>query len=294
MVVFTTNAQLSMKKADGGILISENGKRVLLFNTTPGDTKEKYKRSSYIHPLYGMNEEILTEDFPEGHLFQRGIFWAWHQVWINGERIGDPWEIKNFRQEITEIEFKKQLDQTIVLQSDANWLSDKWREKGLEVPYLKECTKITVHPQNGKIRRIDIEISLLALVKNLWLGGSQDKKGYGGFSAHLKLPEDVHFSGINGTIHPQEKVVRSDGFVNISGNFGKNKRKSGLVIVDNPQNPGYPQSWILSNKGSMQNAVWPGRRPVEISTTQPSVLKYSLLIYTGKLTTKKIKKIVEN
>ena len=28
---------------------------------------------------------------PADHRHQRGLFWAWHQVWIGEERIGDPW-----------------------------------------------------------------------------------------------------------------------------------------------------------------------------------------------------------
>ena len=43
-------------------------------------------RSNYFHPLYDLDGQVLTEDFPKDHIHHRGIFWAWHQVRINGKR----------------------------------------------------------------------------------------------------------------------------------------------------------------------------------------------------------------
>ena len=43
-------------------------------------------RSNYFHPLYDLDGNVLTEDFPKDHIHHRGIFWAWHQVLINGKR----------------------------------------------------------------------------------------------------------------------------------------------------------------------------------------------------------------
>jgi hypothetical protein len=44
-------------------------------------------RSDYIHPLYGLNGEMLTNDWPDAdHPHHRGIFWAWLEVegaWSN-------------------------------------------------------------------------------------------------------------------------------------------------------------------------------------------------------------------
>ena len=37
-------------------------------------------RSSYIHPLYGLDGEMLTDDFPKDHYHHRGLFWAWPRV----------------------------------------------------------------------------------------------------------------------------------------------------------------------------------------------------------------------
>src|SRR5699024_3188858 len=51
-------------------------------------TTAKYAvpRSNYIHPLYGLEGEMLTRDWPEGaHPHHRGIFWAWPEVEYGSE-----------------------------------------------------------------------------------------------------------------------------------------------------------------------------------------------------------------
>jgi len=290
---FVSGAQLRMVKMNEGILITEGSQKVLFYQMTPKSKDGEYERNNYIHPLWGINGKELTEDFPADHLHHRGIFWAWHQVWIDDKRIGDPWEIKNFEQKIIEFEFIKQSSGEVVMQTEVDWLSDLWKKAGKKVPYIKEFGKITVHPSGTNYRKIDFEIRLEAQEKNLKIGGSEDEKGYSGFSVRMALPEDVTFSGVNGNVVPEVTAVESPGYINIAGKVDANDKKGGIVIIDNPDNPGYPQSWILRDKNSMQNAAWPGREAVDIPWDKPLVLKYSLIVYLGKMNESKIDKIME-
>ena len=102
---FTASAQVKMQKKEGGFLFTENNENVLFYQKEPKSADGKYERCNYIHPLWGIDGTVLTEDFPSDHLHHRGIFWAWHQVWIGDKRIGDPWEIKDFVQQVTDIEY---------------------------------------------------------------------------------------------------------------------------------------------------------------------------------------------
>jgi len=287
-------AQIKMQKKEGGILFTEDEKNVLFYQIDPKSKDGKYERCNYIHPLWAEDGTVLTEDFPLDHLHHRGIFWAWHQVWIDNQRIGDPWEIKNFEQDVAEVEFMAQKDGVGVLKTEVEWKSNQWIKSKRKVPYLKENATILIHPKSGNYRKIDFEIKLLALEDKLSIGGSEDVKGYSGFSVRMKLPKDVSFSGKTGEIEPQNTAVTSDGYINISGSILSEESRGGIVIIDHPENPGYPQSWILRKRNSMQNAVYPGRETVSVSTTKPLVLKYSLLIYSGKMNAKKIQKIIEN
>ncbi|MDX1285521.1 MAG: DUF6807 family protein, partial [Draconibacterium sp.] len=259
LTALSVNAQLSMQKKDDGILITENGNKVLFFQAEPKSLEGKFERCNYIHPLWASDGTILTEDFPADHYHHRGIFWTWHQVWIGDKRIGDPWEIKDFEQDVVEIEFLNQSESSVQLKTEVEWLSDKWKKNGKKVPYINEKAIITVHEQKGNFRRIDFEISLLALEENLKIGGSEDDKGYSGFSVRMKLPKDVGFEGVDGIVEPIRTAVESPGFINVSGSLLNDERFGGIVMVDHQNNPDYPQKWILRARNSMQNAAWPGR-----------------------------------
>jgi hypothetical protein len=99
--------------------------------------------------------------------------------------------------------------------------------------------------------------------------------------------------GPQGEVKPENTAVNSPGYVNISGKVGKNNSSGGIVIIDHPENSGYPQLWILRKKNSMQNAAYPGNNLIPVSTQKPLILKYSLIVYSGKLSDKNIQKIVK-
>lgn len=290
---FSAAAQIKMKKQDGGFLFTENNENVLFYQKDNKNINGKYKRCNYIHPLWGIDGAVLTEDFPADHLHHRGIFWAWHQVFVDEKSIGDPWEIKDFEQEITDIEYAAKGMGVAELKTEVLWKSPLWRHQGEKVAYIRENTRISIHPKSGNYRKIDFEIHLLALTENLKLGGSADEKGYSGFSVRMVLPADIKFWGPAGEIKPENTAVGSRGYVNISGSVGKTGNTGGIVILDHRDNPGYPQPWILRKKNSMQNAAFPGNSLVLVSTQKPLILKYSLLVYSGKMNDKKIQKIIK-
>ncbi len=289
----SSGAQVKMEKGQGGLLFKENNENVLFYQIEPKNMEGKFERCNYIHPLWGIDGTVLTEDFPVDHFHHRGIFWAWHQIWIDGQRIGDGWEIKDFEQKVNDVEFVSQKDGSAVLKTGVVWQSEKWKKQGQKVPYLKEKTTICIHPKSGSYRKIDFEIELLALEENLSIGGSEDEKGYSGFSIRMILPDNVKFTGPGGEIKPENTAVQSKGYVKISGAVGKDGAEGGVVMVDHPENPGYPQPWILRKKNSMQNTAFPGNSTVPVSTAKPLTLKYSLLVYSGKLNDSKIKKATE-
>ena len=56
-------------------------------------------RGCYIHPLWGLNGEVLTDDFPADHYHHHGVFWAWPHVEIGREKF-DLWEYKDIAQNL--------------------------------------------------------------------------------------------------------------------------------------------------------------------------------------------------
>ncbi|MHC4754357.1 MAG: DUF6807 family protein [Planctomycetota bacterium] len=135
----------------------------------------------------------------------------------------------------------------------------------------------------GNIRKIDFEIGLLALEKDIKIGGAENKKAYSGFSVRVKLPEDVKFSGPKGAVEPIRIPVDAGKWINMTGSFVESQAPSGIVMLCHKSTPGYPQKWILRKKGSMQNPVFPGQFPILLPTDKPMILRYRLILHKGQI-----------
>jgi hypothetical protein len=280
--------ELSFNREAGGIRIREGGKDVLFYRTGPNSVNDSYERSNYIHPLYGPDGTVLTEDFPEDHPHHRGIFWAWHQVLVQEKHMGDAWECRNFIWDVREVQLHPS-DSSLALISRIHWKSPVYTDdSGKPVPFVEEQLRISIQPQRSNYRVIDFEISLLALVPDLKLGGSQDEKGYGGFSVRMKMPTDLRFHSKEGPVRPEETAVLAANWMNISGSLGKDGGQAGIVIISDNAFYKDRTPWMLRQSGSMQNAVFPGREPIQVSQENPTVLRYRMLIYKGILSPKQI------
>jgi len=260
-----------------GIRLKENGKPVFFYQKLPKSLTGEYVCSNYIHPLYNLAGDTLTEEFPPDHPYHRGIFWTWHQLYIGTNSLGDGWINDGISQTVVKI-LTEQKDNNAEINVDVLWQSDTLSH---DKPFMKEKTSIIVHPLENDVRLIDFRIELNALIENLELGGSNDPKGYGGFCVRLKIPDNMIFTSENGPVTPQELQISSGRWMDFSGAFGNKTSTNGVAILCSPDNPVYPSPWILRQKGSMQNAVFPGRERIKLSIDKPVVLKYRLVIHNG-------------
>jgi len=269
-------------KIEDGYMATDEGRQVFFYRTKPKCLDGKYCRADYIHPLYGLDGEILTEDFPEDHRHHRGIFWAWHQNYIGNKSVGDSWILEDFIYDVRDVKILDIDCKSGALQATVYWKSPLWKEKSGDLkPFVKQTTIIRVHHTGGDIQKIDFEISLLALEEGFRIGGSDNEKGYGGFSTRIRLPDGTKFIGAKGEVEPQWASVEAGPWLDFYGAFRADGNISGLAVMNHISNPCFPRRWILRRKDSMQNAVWPGREPVPLSTQEPVVLRYRLIIYRG-------------
>jgi len=265
-----------------GFVIKEGKEKVMFYQRQHKSLNGKYSRANYIHPLYGLDGEILTEDFPADHPHHRGIFWGWHQVWLGDKRLGDPWAVKDFFWDVYHIKVFSVDSQSRILQANVYWKSPLWTDpNGKQKAFIKETTTIRVHHIQEGIRKIDFQISLLALDNDIRMGGSEDDKGYGGFTTRIRLPDGLSFIGSNGPVEPNRVSIEAGPWLDFSGKFRKDGKVSGLAILCHKSSPGYPQPWILRRKASAQNLAYPGRHPIMLSREKPLVLRYRLIIHRG-------------
>lgn len=275
-------SQITCTKLDSGVLITEGEQKVLFYRTIEKENQDEYGRANYVHPLYGLDGEILTEDYPADHRHHHGIFWAWHQLYIGHKRIGDGWVNKDLSWKVVSVDDVSGSQEKNTITARIEWLSPLWIDaEGNQTPVMVEELSIKVYPQDSESRIIDFTISLLAMQPNTRIGGSEDKKGYGGFSPRIRLPEDVQFEGINGPVEAETTPVEAAGWLSISGALGKEGSQAGLAILSHPENPSYPNPWILRNRRSMQNAVYPhpGATAVPLSHSKPTVLNYRIVVF---------------
>ncbi|QDU92648.1 DUF6807 family protein [Lignipirellula cremea] len=268
-------------RTDQGIRFAEQGGDGILFYQRVAKSQEgKFARANYLHPLYDLDGAVLTEDFPADHLHQRGVYWAWHQLRVNGKNAGDGWALKGLRWQVEEAQIEPDDGHSASLRLRVTWLSELLADKaGESLPVVEETTTIRVYRQENDARRIDFEIGLRALHPQVEIGGSEDPKGYSGFSVRARLPQEVQFVGVEGPVEPEKTALEAGPVIDLSARF--DKATSGVAILQHPSLPKYPQTWILRRQKSMQNPVYPGRNAVVLPTDAPQVLRYRLVVHRG-------------
>jgi len=298
ILIFTSTAKaqqtsLQTLTQSDGIQVVEGERPVLFFQRSVRSKNGRWPRNNYIHPLYDLRGNVITEDFPEDHGHHRGIFWAWHQVIVDDQQLGDAWVCQDFLWNIQSLK-TRQADDAIELVTKTHWKSSDYvDDDGQPIAVVEEQMTVTVHPAKADHRIIDFDLELKALVEDVRIGGSDDPKGYGGFSPRLKLSPDQQFVGRDGTLQPTKLALDAGPWVDVQGD------DYSLLMIADQRNPAphglkEPTAWILREARSMQNSVYPGRTPTELSMTEPTRLRYRLVIHHEPLDAEAIEMLQES
>ncbi|MCH2212076.1 MAG: PmoA family protein [Fuerstiella sp.] len=275
--------RLCVKFSDEGAEISEGTSRILFYQKKPKSLNGEHTRAGYVHPLYDLDGNVLTQDFPEDHLHHRGIFWAWTQLYVGKTRVGNPWWCRDFLADVERVECLEDHEDSAAVRATVYWTSPQWTDpNGQPKPIVREVTTIRAYRRQADTRAIDFEIQLLALEKDVSIGGSENAKGYGGFSPRIRLPDGIRFTADYGEVEPQRLSVEPSPSMEITAKFGTTDKLSGITMLAHPSLPDFPPRWILRSSGSMQNAVYPGRHAVPLSDENPLVLRYRFVLHRGK------------
>jgi len=279
------HAQFRQVKTGDGIELSENGKKVLFYQTSRKQNNADGK-IGYVHPLYDPNGVVLTEDMPADHPYHHGLYLAWTQVYLGDKKIANAWISENVSYHV-DTAYAVAKKGSARLHSGITWSAT---QDGGALPLLKENTTITVSRAAGNYRVIDYDIRVLPLQEGLKIGGSDDEKGYGGFSLRLRLPKDVSFVSGQKAVEPTVNAVEAGPWMNISGTYDTAAaRKGGVVIFAYPSQEG-KHPWILRRETSMQNVPYPGRTPAPVPRGGWH-FKYRVVVYSGELSGAQIEKL---
>lgn len=232
----------------------------------------KYTRSCYIHPLYSLDGQVLTEDFPQDHLHHHGVFWTWPIVKTRGKDT-QTWHpaTPSLRQHFVRMLGGGLEDTGPEFSSEHVWKLDE-----TEI-VAREVLKLLVHPADAVGRAIDIEIELQAVGGPLTLQGSQDqKKGYGGLCLRgAPLFQDAVLTTDKGELK-QDSTNVPFRWADMS------TAEWGITIFVSPDHPGYPTTWLIRNTyAGILNPSWPGVESATISPGDPVILKYRIYVHRG-------------
>lgn len=260
--------------ADDAVTLTEAGKTVLVYRTKPLTPSAEPGRANYVSPLYAPDGTVLTEDRPGDHPHQRGVWWAWMKVQTDGKTVADGWYMKGLSYFVREKRFLGDAQGGGTLTVDVDWMVNS----GPELAYVaRETTKVTVRPLKAGVRRVEFDTTITSRADALGLGGSEDDRGFGGFSIRLVDPEHLTFASGGKVVTPNGAAINAGpnmGFA-WSGGDASPAWAVGLACKANGQ---AVTRWMLYNDRSMQNCVFPGRAPLVLKKGEALHLQETIVI----------------
>ncbi len=240
-------------------------------NETTKSSIYSVPRSDYIHPLYGLEGEMLTRDWPDGgHPHHRGIFWAWPEVEYKSQRA-DIYALQRvFARPTGNIKYTSG---SVYAEIDAENL---WMWEDNEA-IVNEHAIIRVYHSTTDTRIIDLTIKLLALKDSVTIA-TRFTNSYGGLNIRMQTPEKQDISYF--TDKADSKPLRA--WSDFNGIFEGTKTTSGLMVLQHHDNPEYPGEWRDYPGLAWVQPTFPTPETrYSISKTEPLVLRFRLIIHAG-------------
>ena len=282
-VSLAAHAGFKIKDQKGALTILENNTPVLVYHYKPVPAPEgvaaNFARACYIHPLYGLDGEILTDDFPADHRHHRGVFWAWPECTADGRRL-DPWALKDARQHHEKFLIRKAGADKAVISIRNRWAFDDAPDKAV----VREEITFTVLPAADGHRAIDFDMTFTNVSgKTVTFLGAKNK-GYGGLCYRPdantnRLP--ITFTHTKGVQPQKEDLLRCESPWADLSTQKPSGGTSGVAIFQNAQNPGYPHpGWMMRHYGFL-GVSWPHEETYELAPGKSFHLAYRMLIHRG-------------
>ena len=242
----------------------------------------RYTQSCYIHPLFSLDGQALTDDSPADHLHHHGLFWTWPVVRTRGLSTS-TWEPKlpRLRQH-----FVRWLKREAAKDSFLLSVENSWMVEGKEI-VAKEIVTLRVHPAGKLGRAIDLELKIEALGAVLELQGTPDQnKGYGG----LCFRGAPMFTGA--ALTTDEGPLKGDAVHTPFRWADLSTRDIGVAIFVSPDHPGLPTKWMIRNSyAGIINVSWPGLTPVVLKPGDPVILRYRIYVHRGDAASGDVKSV---
>jgi hypothetical protein len=258
---------------------------VLVYNHGPivcerlPENDDRRTRSCYVHPVWGLNGEILTDDFSADHVHHHGVFWTWPHVEIEGQHY-DLWVPKGIRQRFIKWLYREAGPVAAVVGVENGWFVGD-RQVMTERIWIRAFRAIGnragdrsgtgVHSHRSarqaggqsrqELRRLDGPVRRLAAARRDCPGAGSHRSARGQRLGIVRRPVE-HTSALG---ESEFSLSRSTAPVCWVG-------------VHPPDHPDFPPTWLTRCYGPLC-VGWPGVEGREFQPGESFTLRYRLLLH---------------
>lgn len=267
----------SFHESEGVTLrIEESGKPVLAYNfgTITNEkvppTEHRRSRACYVHPVWGLGGEILTDDFPKDHYHHHGIFWTWPHVKIDGQQH-DLWAGSTIAQRFERWLVRRSGPLAAVLAVENGWYVGPKQ-------VMRERVWIRVWRATETSRCVDFDLTFIPEDRPIELWGAEGKS-YGGFTIRFKPgPRSDTLITV-----PQGKTTEDLpdtplAWADFTSKFEGAGQRSGAAVFVPPHHPEFPPTWLTRYYGPLC-VGWPGVKSKTFPPGEPIRLSYRVWIH---------------
>ena len=261
--------RLGLWDGDQPVLVYNHG---AITNPLVPNSDARRSRACFIHPLYGLDGEVLTEIFPKDHYHHHGIFWAWPHVGIDGKEY-DLWMYGDIQQRFVRWIAREAGPVAAVLAVENGWfVGDK------KVMIERLWLRVFNSADGG--RSIDLEFVWIPVDKAITLRGAEGKS-YGGLNLRYapRREEETVITVPSGRTKedlPETPLPWAD----LSARFAGAPGPSGAAIFVSPTHPDYPPTWLTRHYGILC-VGWPGVKGKTFEPGVPIRLDYRVWVHRG-------------
>lgn len=259
---------------DKSLALLDDGKPVLVYNhgvitneSVPKNDARR-NRSCFVHPVYGLHGEVLTDSFPKDHYHHHGIFWAWSHILIDGQEY-DLWVNNKIQQRFVRWICRESGPVAAVLAVENGWFAGD-RKVMIERVWLR------AYRSAEGARSLDVTLVLIPLDKPITLRGAEGKS-YGGINLRFAPRKDTVITVPSGRTKedlPDTRLAWAD----LTAQFAGAPGPSGAAIFVDPKHPDFPPPWLTRHYGILC-CGYPGVKGKTFAPGEPVRLNYRVWIH---------------
>lgn len=279
-LIAEASSPFQVDDVDGTTLkVSQQSEPVLAYNygTMVGEhvpeRDHRRRQGCYIHPVWGLHGEALTDDFPRDHYHHHGIFWTWPHIGIEGREY-NSWAGDNI--ELRKVDWLHQATGPVatILAVENGWFIEP--EFGRNV--MIERVWIRAYQAAGGSRAIDLEFTWIPTETPVTLWGAGGKS-YGGLTMRFigRPHEDQAITVPSGRTEDDLAIANLE-WADFSRHFEGAPGRSGATVMIHPEHPDYPPTWLTRHYGPLC-VGWPGVEPQTFEPGKPIRLMYRIWIH---------------